>query len=115
VNSTNYEDMIAELRSDYLESFDEKFSLMKSYAASQEWYSLELELHKLKGTGSTYGAPEVTELCQVMEARCREQGSVPAADLTVTIELLEEIRKKYTVGTPFELTSDPRFVGLKKI
>lgn len=107
--------MMAELREEYLASFDEKFNLMRGFLEGLDWYSLELELHKLKGTGSTYGVPEVTELCQVMETYCRAKGSVPEGALNKTIELLQEIRKKYTANAPFELNEDPRFDELKKL
>lgn len=107
--------MMAELREEYLASFDEKFNLMKGFLEGQDWYSLELEMHKLKGTGSTYGVPEVTELCQHMETLCRKQGSLPEEVLNKTIEVLKDIRRKYTENKDFDLASDPRFAELKKL
>ncbi len=115
MNSANYNAMMAELREEYLASFDEKFNLMKNFLEGQDWYSLELEMHKLKGTGSTYGVPEVTELCQHMETVCREQGSIPEDALDTTIAILKDIRKKYTDNKDFDLSSDSRFAELKKL
>lgn len=107
--------MMAELREEYLASFDEKFNLMRGFLEGLDWYSLELEFHKLKGTGSTYGVPEVTELCQLLETHCREKQVVSEETLNKAIELLEEIRKKYTANSAFELGSDPRYDELKKL
>ncbi len=115
MTSENYDEMMTELRMEYLASFDAKFDLMRGFLEGRDWYSLELEMHKLKGTGSTYGVPEVTELCQHMETTCREQGALEEQDLNKAIALLIDIRKKYTEDAEFDLAKDSRFLELKKI
>lgn len=115
MNSTSYNEMMAELRKEYLDSFDEKFQAMRTYFEGQDWYSLELEFHKLKGTGSTYGVPEVTELCRLMETTCRDRGALAEKQLNDSIELLKNIKDKYEQGQDFELSSDPRYLELQKI
>ncbi|MEM7011745.1 MAG: protein kinase [Verrucomicrobiota bacterium] len=45
-------------------------------AVEDEGYPGKLEFHKLKGTGTTYGVPEVTELCEKMETLCRNRTEI---------------------------------------
>ena len=102
-----------ELRTEYLESFDEKFTLWGELFSQKDWYSLELEFHKMKGTGTTYGAPEVTELCKEMERICRESDELPRDLLDAAIGLLTQIRDKYLNQKDFELADHPDFVSIK--
>ena len=113
MNSANYNQMMAELREEYLVSFDEKFNAMRGFLEGADWYSLELEFHKLKGTGTTYGVPEVTELCEIMEKICREKSQIDESLLNLAISLLSKIREKYTNGTDFDLGADPQFQAIK--
>ena len=105
--------MMEELREEYLESFEEKFNLMRTCLANKEWYALELEFHKLKGTGTTYGVPEVTEMCQVVEDICRTQTEISSELLNSAINLLTKIKQKYTDKIEFELSKDPEFALIK--
>jgi HPt (histidine-containing phosphotransfer) domain-containing protein len=112
---SNYEQMMSELREEYLQSFAEKFNQMQQFFEGQDWYSLELEFHKLKGTGTTYGVPEVTELCQKMEALCRQQQKISETLLKMAIELLSAIRDKYMKNQEFDLSSDPRYLKIEQL
>ncbi len=115
MNATNYNSMMQELRDEYLASFQEKFQLMKGFLEGGDWYSLELEFHKLKGTGTTYGVPEVSELCEKMEHVCRESGHLKEVDLNKAIQILTKIKAKYAKGQEYEMSSDPHFQDLKKL
>lgn len=106
---------MAELRTEYLESFDEKFKLLHSLYQQAEWYSIELEYHKLKGTGSTYGVPEVTELCEHLERICNQTKSIDKDILDLSMEILEKIKDKYLNNTDFELSSHTGFQKIKTL
>ena len=109
MNTSSYNELMKELREEYLEGFDAKYKTLRLFFNEQDWYSLELEYHKLKGTGATYGIPEVTDLCLHLEGLCRENKSIENETLELSIELLEEIRKKYTIKNNYELKEDPKF------
>lgn len=113
MNTEGYKEMMAELQTEYLASFDDKFSQMKDFFKNQDWNSLELEFHKLKGTGATYGAPEVTELCQWMEDHCHQHTVITEDTLITAMELLQKIREKYSNSKNFELQSDAQYLALK--
>ncbi len=107
--------LIAELQKEYLGGFKEKFCRILGFHRKREWSALELEYHNLKGTGATYGVPEVTELCQQMEKLCRGKTEIEKEWLEISIKLLEKIADKYSDTKPFELSEDPDFIKLKSL
>lgn len=114
MNQSNYNEIMAELQKEYLASFDEKFRLLKKCFQDQDWNGLELEYHKLKGTGATYGVPEVTDLCRIMESICQKTGSLNNEQLNSSILLLSKIKDKYTKKTDFQLSDQPEFIKIKQ-
>lgn len=115
MNTANYKEVMAELRTEYLEGFEEKFKTINQFFADKDWYSLELEYHKLKGTGSTYGVPEVSTLCEIVERICRENKEIGQELLDQSIELLSKIRDKYLKKEEFTLEEHPSFQAIKKL
>ena len=109
---SNYSDLMEELRTEYLESFEEKYKIIKDFFAKQDWYSLELEYHKLKGTGSTYGAPEVTAVCQKMEYICKHKPGNLEELIHQSIVVLNKIKEKYLAQVPFDLETSPEFKNI---
>lgn len=109
---SNYSDLMEELRTEYLESFDQKFITIRNYFKDNDWYSLELEYHKLKGTGSTYGAPEVTALCQRMEQICKDKPQNLEDLIDQSILVLTKIKDKYLNKIHFEMEQSPEFINI---
>lgn len=109
MNSPEYKKMMAELQADYLKSFPDKIAAFNKYFSEQNWSSLELEFHKLKGTGKTYGIPEVSTLCQKMEDICRDKVDKIPATFHQAIEILEAIEQAYCKSEDFDLEGDPRY------
>ena len=70
MNTDNYNQLMEELKTEYLQSFADKFQLLLDLHKNKDWEKIELEFHKLKGTGTTYGVPEVSELCFHLERLC---------------------------------------------
>ncbi|MCB0379357.1 MAG: Hpt domain-containing protein [Bdellovibrionales bacterium] len=114
MNSDNYNDLMNELRTEYLEGFSEKFIVIRKYLSDSDLYPLELEFHKLKGTGTTYGAPEVSEIGLHMERICKSQPQDLAEWVEMAIQLLEKTKKKYLDEESFELQMDPAFKKLSQ-
>lgn len=115
MNASNYNALMSELRLEYLQSFAEKYSTLRECFSQSDWYSIELEYHKLKGTGATYGVPEVTELCRHLERICRETKKIDKQTLETSIELLERIKEKYLENSEFELISHPDFQKISQL
>ena len=115
MDSLKHATLIAELQKEYLASFKEKFQCILDFHKKEDWYRVELEYHNLKGTGTTYEVPEVTELCQQMEQLCQEYGEIKKEWLEISIELLKKIIGKYRDKKPFELSKDPGFIEIKSL
>ncbi len=107
--------LIAQLQKEYLAGFKEKFCRILGFHEKKDWQALQLEYHNLKGTGTTYGIPEVTELCQQMERLCRRNTEMEKELLEKSIKLLEKISDKYRNQKPFILSEDLDFIKLKSL
>lgn len=66
----SFEQMMAELRTEYLASFPQKFIDIETHLAARDFSRLREDFHKLKGTGKTYGIPEISTLCAIVENLC---------------------------------------------
>lgn len=62
-----FSDLLKELKSDYLNILPERIANIEKLLMEKNWQQLHVEFHKLKGTGKTYGFPEVSEICEKME------------------------------------------------
>jgi HPt (histidine-containing phosphotransfer) domain-containing protein len=104
--------MMAELRAEYVASIPQKIADIKSHTAAGDRELLRNDFHKLKGTGKTYGIPEISELGLVFEKYCLQN---PAnLDFTaLAIELLAAIHEARLSDSPFVLDTKPEFKQLK--
>ena len=59
----------------------ENAETLKSLLETKNWKSLDNEIHKLKGTGSSFGFNDITELCIVIEEKLKNQDFNFAEDL----------------------------------
>jgi len=109
---TSYEQMMAELRAEYVASLPEKIADIKSHAAAGDREMLRNDFHKLKGTGKTYGIPEISELGLVFEKHCLK--NPPNLDfIPLAIELLAAIHAARLSNTPFVLDTNLEFKKLR--
>lgn len=85
-------EVLVELQKKYLESFAEKTSRIETLWKDQRNEELRVEFHKLKGSGKTYGLPEVSVLGAVMEKLC-ERGSQESINqmIPLAVRLLHAI------------------------
>jgi HPt (histidine-containing phosphotransfer) domain-containing protein len=114
-------DLLAELQKNYLDSIPEKIINLEMLWKSERLDELTTEYHKLKGTGRTYGLPEVTQLGEVMEYLCENQPSNPAAEphktlgvvVPASLLILERIRKsRVEKSSEYLLEDDAEYLQL---
>jgi HPt (histidine-containing phosphotransfer) domain-containing protein len=108
-------DLFAELKGEYLESFPEKFSAMQSYWQSGQRDALQNEFHKIKGTGTTYGLPEVSEVAEIIEDMCIQNSDRLGVGILLAFDLLHKICENYKHNIPYELHKDPLFKRLGQL
>lgn len=99
--------ILAELREEYLLRFPHKIALLKSLTESRKWRDLEEEYHKLKGSGKTYGYPEVSTVCQKLESLLMQDLVQDTEIFDQAIGLLEKMHQSYLKDESFDLQQDP--------
>jgi chemotaxis protein histidine kinase CheA len=114
--------LLAELQKNYLASFNEKAVNLEHLWKTGKLEELTTEYHKLKGTGRTYGLPEVTQLGEVLESICEyhvglhDEMALTAAlanAVPVSLRLLDRIQTSRTsAGEEYLLDTDPDFLLL---
>lgn len=116
MSPSHLQELMAELQTEYFSSFIEKFQRIEELHKNNDWQGLELEFHKLKGTGTTYGAPEVTAACAQLERLFREQKKHHFNSLVpMALTLLQKIHDKYVSNQPFDLEHDPDYVTICRL
>ncbi len=111
----SFEDLMKGLRKEYLASLPQKIHSLEQNLASQSATGLREVFHKLKGTGKTYGFPEVSELAEVAESVCLEMPQEAVMGAAQAVQVLKDIHKCRAQGQEFDLNADSRFHSLRKI
>jgi hypothetical protein len=88
---------------------------LRKLLSVNDYRTLRDEFHKLKGTGKTYGLPEVTELCEICEVICRDKPKHVQTAIPAALELLMAIFVTRAEGKMHILTGDPAFERLKAV
>jgi len=111
----NIEDMMADLRVGYVADLPNKVQVIEQALADKNHEEVRDGFHKLKGTGKTYGLPEISTLCAVMEKLCIEKNEqiddfTPKG--TQVITAIFEARKNEQA---YDLGSDKNYQELIKL
>ena len=102
--------ILEKLKADYLTNLPPRIQQMEELWAKAEHKLLKTEFHKLKGTGKTYGLPEVSELGLLGEDLCMTDARTEA--VPVLLDLLRRIHTDRTSGKVFDLSSKPEWQKL---
>jgi HPt (histidine-containing phosphotransfer) domain-containing protein len=109
------DDVLAELRKTYLDALPARAALIEKLMTEGRYAEVETEFHKLKGTGKTYGLPEVTSIGEVAERLC-EHGSTSATEsVPAALNALKKVTAARANGHPLDLSNDPDFLYLTEL
>ena len=109
------DEMLKNLQKDYLQSLPDKISDIRKHIASGSVETLLTAFHKLKGTGKTYGIPEISELAATVEGICQEQPKQAAPVASQAVLILQDIHSARKANVQFSLGDDPRFKKLLRL
>jgi HPt (histidine-containing phosphotransfer) domain-containing protein len=112
----SFEEMLKKLKVEYVASLPEKMTAIESHIANSAVSDLRDAFHKLKGTGKTYGVPELSELSAVIEQICLKgevTRAVKASQLGVSV--IKDIFKMQSQEQALDLNGDPRFAAIKAL
>ncbi len=110
----NLEELFKTLQIEYLKTFEAKILNMKNFLLKKDFEKLEMEFHKMKGTGSTHNVPEISELGQRMEDYLSKAQTADLIAIEDSIQILEDIVKIRNEAKPYELSSCTRYQNLVK-
>lgn len=103
------------LKREYLKNLPEKLETIERLWKASELDLLETEFHKLKGTGKTYGLPEISDLGLVAEELCDAEPAVRDRAIRLTLDLLKRIHQTRLAGDEFDLSSSKEFAELTSL
>lgn len=109
----NLDALMLELRKDYIEDIPNKIQHIIDEQKAGQFTEVRMIFHKMKGSGSTYGIPEMTQLGGLLEkiANSEEMNRfVPLA-----ISLLSRIHKSRVRSEAVNLDEDPEFEQLRQL
>lgn len=113
--SGNIEELLKSLQRDYLTALPDKFVVIRKQIEARDTMELRESFHKLKGTGKTYGIPEVSEVSQLAEQLCLDFPDRAVEGARYAVEMLESIHAARAQGRPYPLEEDSSLPLLQKL
>lgn len=114
-DSSELEAILAKLRNDYLAALPAKIETLETTWSAGDFLHLKTEFHKLKGTGKTYGLPEISELSLLMEHLVMLRKEALHEAMPLALELYREIHATRLSGEEPLLDQSAGFNRLKEI
>ena len=107
--------MMNQLKLEYLSAMPERLEKISTSLENKDWTSLIEEFHKLKGTGKTYGFPEVSQLGELVEDLLNTKGSKNEKLVIFALDILKDIYHERNQQRELDLFSDKRFQTIKEL
>lgn len=111
----NFDALMNQLQSEYVLELPDKIQSIAVHLASRELANVREDFHKLKGTGKTYGIPEISELAEVIERICMDKPQHVPQAVPEALTLLTLIHSSRTAAQAFDISRDQRFSKLKRL
>jgi HPt (histidine-containing phosphotransfer) domain-containing protein len=106
-------DLFKELKGEYLDSFPEKIETIRKLWQSGDRKGLHNEFHKIKGTGSTYGLPEVTTIAEILEEMCLKNSDKLGMSIVIALDLMQKICRSHKFELDYDFQKDPLYKNLR--
>jgi HPt (histidine-containing phosphotransfer) domain-containing protein len=111
----SFEELLKTLRAEYLAALPDKIEIISKQITTGNTAELRDSFHKLKGTGKTYGMPEVSDLSEITETICMQKPAQAQAAAEQAVGLLRDIHAARQNQQPFVLDPDPRYQMIRKL
>jgi HPt (histidine-containing phosphotransfer) domain-containing protein len=109
--------VLADLQKQYIQGLPGKADNIEKLWAQKQIQEIETEFHKLKGTGKTYGLPEISQVGEVAEALCEANIETLAQALPLAVRLLRKVHQLRTASETlrFDLREEADFQQLERL
>lgn len=111
----NFDNLMNQLRVEYVSSLPEKIQIIRHFYNSGDYLGVREVFHKLKGTGATYGVPEVSLVGETLEAFCKLNPSKLNEAVPDALDILNQIYSCRLNNKEFDVSSDTRFARIKNL
>ena len=111
----SFEALMAQLHKEYVLELPVRIRDIESNLAGHQLQIVREDFHKLKGTGKTYGVPEISLLAAVMEEICITLPHEIELAVPQALTLLKEIHSVRLTSQCFDIDQDQRFASLKRL
>lgn len=108
-------EVLDDLKKEYILSFPKKLEKIEKLTAEKNWKELADEYHKLKGTGKTYGFPQISTLCEKMELMANQSSTQQRPLFESGFTVLKKLLTAYQQNSSFSIHEDPLFLMLNEI
>ena len=114
--SDDIQELLRDLQKTYLASIPEKIQAIQILFEANQLKLLKTDFHKLKGTGRTYGLPEVTQIGEAMEqiVASANPGDIHEA-VPLSMQLLGDIAQLRALGELPKIEESPAFIRIVEI
>lgn len=109
------DELFADLKKEYLSTFNDKQILIQKAWVAYDRKTLENEFHKMKGTGKTYGLPEVSDLGGMIELLCKDNHPKLGLCVFLALEILPKIVAHHNNLRSYLMSEDPFYKKIKEI
>ena len=90
-------------------------SIIESLIKTKQVEAIEVEFHKLKGTGRTYGVPEISRVGELGERACWITDAKRDAAIAQALELLLKVHKIRAEGREYPIEDDETCKSLAQL
>lgn len=108
-------EVLDDLKREYILTFPKKLEKIEKLTAVENWKELADEYHKLKGTGKTYGFPQISTLCEKMEQMANQLTTQQRPLFDSGLSILKKLLIAYQENRSYSIHEDPLFSMLNEI
>lgn len=109
------EALLADLKKEYLAALPTRIIDLREQLNRADFDTLQDSFHRLKGSGKTYGVPDLSKLGELGEKICRDRRENIAAAIPLLLDLITHVGNAATAQDSFDVSQDPRFSNLQKL
>lgn len=102
-NTKDLAKLLLDFKKEYQVAFPQKLKKLIDLYQKNDHKNLLVELHKLKGSGKTYGYPEVSTFCEALELQLTMNSSL---DLTSAWLVFQKMMESWNGGQNYILDQD---------
>jgi HPt (histidine-containing phosphotransfer) domain-containing protein len=106
------DNLLKDLQTEYINRLSEKATEIELAFKSKDISTVQDVFHRLKGSGSTYGIPEISDLGLVAEAICHHHPEALPWVVPAAIEILKKIQRSRQIDLSYPITEDPCYLRL---